>query len=509
MDNQLEQKLRLLAREAYARKVMLSLAFALIAGLTTVVGANWPKAYTTSTTIFVDEENIIAPLMAGRAVRTDMSAQSGNARELLESRSLLEKVLTEGGWITVETPPDHVEQELEAFRARMWITNPAENLIKIIYKDGDPQRAEKTVGYLAELFIEEVRRLKTEESKAAFTFIDNQVAKYEQQLERTQQELRTQRESNPLAQPGTVDQVNQRINQLRGRIDALEQEIRETEITIRTLDKQLSGEARISQVAGPDRADPRLERIAELEDELARLRLAYTESYPDIVRLREEIAERKRQMAREEADGGARDAEGPRVRDNPVYQQLQQERYAAGSELNRLKARRADAETKLAAALVRATEVENLRAEYEKLERDYGINTDIYQDLLRRRENARVSVNLDNEQQALTLRIHEPAYRPHQASGPRMLHFAAGGLAAGAALPLAALFGFLLLDPRVRTPDQIAYGGRIEVLEPIPHLMTGKKLRGQAWRFGFAVLIVLLATTGVAAMLLARHWQLI
>ena len=507
MDNQFEQKLRLLVREAYAHKLLLAIAFAAIAGLSTAAGANWPKIYTTTTTIFVDEENIIAPLMAGRAVRTDMSAQSRNARELLESRSLLEKVLLNGGWITQDTPPELVEDELDAFRERMWITNSAENLIKIIYKDGDARRAEQTVSHLAALFIEEMRRLKTKESKAAFEFIDSQVAKYERQLERTQAQLRTLRESNPLARPGTADQVNQRVGQLRTRIDTLEQEIRESEIAIRTIDQQLSGEAEVTQLS--QRADVRLERIAALREELARLRLAYTESYPDVARAREELAALEKDVAGDRANANAGAGTGPTFRDNPVYQGLQQERYRTATELSRLQARHADARVKLADELARATEVENLRAEYDKLERDYAINTDIYQDLLRRRENARVSMNLDSEQQALTLRIHEPAYRPHQATGPRMLYFAAGGLVAGAALPLAALFGFLLIDPRVRTEDQIAYGGRVEVLETIPHLMTRAQLRGQAARLVGAVLIGVLTVGGVAGALLARHWNFI
>ena len=506
MENQIEQKIRLLLREVYARKLTIALAFVVISALATTAGATWPKVYTSSTTIFVEEKNIIDPLMAGRAVRADVSAQSQDAREILYSRSLLRELLEEGGWIDAQTDPVVFEETLRAFRERLWIGNVGDNLIKITYKDGDAERSYQTARRLAEVLIREMRRSKTQESEAAFRFIDRQVAKYEQQLEHTQSELRRLREENPLAQPGREDQVNQRINQLRGRLDTIEQELRETGITARTLEEQLSGEAEVSTLS--TRTDEREARLAELRAQLAQLRVNYQDTYPDIVRTKAQIAELEQAIERDR--GGVSGSGGARVnssvRANPVYQQLQQDLYTARADVRRLEARRTDTERKLEQELARAGRIQDLRSEYEKLERDYGINTDIYQDLLRRRENARVSMNLDSEQQALTLRIHEPAYLPHKPAGPRMLHFAIGGMAAAAFIPVGLLFGFLLVDPRLRTAEDLEIEGRVAVLETIPHLMTRRHLRRERRRLVGAILLGVLAVAGVATALLLRHW---
>src|SRR5690606_12688749 len=58
----------LLREEVRRRPVMLASIFAGIALLALAIGVVLPRKYTSSTTILVQESNIIAPLMEGRAV---------------------------------------------------------------------------------------------------------------------------------------------------------------------------------------------------------------------------------------------------------------------------------------------------------------------------------------------------------------------------------------------------------------------------------------------------------
>src|SRR3546814_17963166 len=55
-----------------------------------------------------------------------------------------------------------------------------------------------------------------------------------------------------------------------------------------------------------------------------------------------------------------------------------------------------------------------------ELNRDYDGNREIYQDMLRRREHARVPMGLDQETRGLTLRVHAPPTIPLRPPG---LHF--------------------------------------------------------------------------------------
>ncbi|WP_067561406.1 XrtA system polysaccharide chain length determinant [Halofilum ochraceum] len=503
MGDELQQQLRLLIKEVWRWRIRVSLGFALIALLATGAGAVWPKSYSSSTTILVESTNIVDGLMAGRAARGDIQNQYENAREVIYSRSLLRDVLEAGGWITPESPQRDVAEQIEAIRERITVTNPGDNLVQVDYRDGDADQAYETVRAIAQRFLDEMRAGRSQESVAAYEFIDRQVKQYEKKLEQTQEEIRALRKANPLAQPGSDREVTQRMNELRTQIDDLDQEIREARLRETTLTEQLSGEAEVSMLSTA--LDARRKRIAELQEELDTLRLSYHETYPDVVRIKEKLAELRRDVQQNPDAGSGGGLSFGATRDNPVYQKLQEELYTVRGEINLLSSRKGDLESKLVETIARSGEIQGLQAEYEKLARDYEVNRDIYQDLQRRRENARVSVNLDSEQQGLTLRVSEPAYRPHDASGPRMLHFAVGGMVAGAGIPIGLLFAILLVDPRVRSAERLTRDSGTQVLETIPHMDTVGDRRLRSLGTFFAVLIGVAGVAGVIAALVGRQ----
>jgi hypothetical protein len=139
-----------------------------------------------------------------------------------------------------------------------------------------------------------------------------------------------------------------------------------------------------------------------------------------------------------------------------------------------------------------------------KLMREHEVNQGIYEDLQRRRENARVSVNLSREQQGLNVRIYEPAHYAHNPTGPSTGQFVLGGFVLGAVLPLGLLFGFLMLDPRVRTSSAITEGLELQLLGVVPHMRDAREAGKERRGLVLSVLVVILTVAGVIAFLLLR-----
>jgi hypothetical protein len=135
-------------------------------------------------------------------------------------------------------------------------------------------------------------------------------------------------------------------------------------------------------------------------------------------------------------------------------------------------ARISEAKRQLQQELDRGRRVHGGEATLAELSRDYQVNRDIYQDLLRRRENARVSMNLDTEQQGLTVKIQEPATLPLRPSGLRFLHFIIIGLVFGVMLPLGLVFTKVYVDPRVRIGMLISDKHKQPLLAVVPHLWS-------------------------------------
>src|SRR3546814_13474608 len=89
-----------------------------------------------------------------------------------------------------------------------------------------------------------------------------------------------------------------------------------------------------------------------------------------------------------------------------------------------------------------------------ELNRDYDVNREIYQDMLRRRENARVPMGLDQEKRGLTLRVQDPPTLPLRPPGMRFTHIPAAGLLLPAGVPIRLLWPLVPFDPRgTRPPD--------------------------------------------------------
>ncbi len=137
-----------------------------------------------------------------------------------------------------------------------------------------------------------------------------------------------------------------------------------------------------------------------------------------------------------------------------------------------------------------------------ELTRDYDVNRDVYQDLLKRRENARVSMNLDAEQRGLTFLIQNPAVMPLEPSGLRFLHFGVAGLGLSLAIPFGLLFALVRFDPRARSAEQLERVTGFNVLATIPFYPTPRDRR----RERLNNLLLMLIVAGVAAFYLVLFW---
>jgi hypothetical protein len=130
------------------------------------------------------------------------------------------------------------------------------------------------------------------------------------------------------------------------------------------------------------------------------------------------------------------------------------------------------------------------------------VNRDIYQDLLKRRENARVSMNLDEEGRGLTFRIQDPATRPLRPTGLSLTHFALAGIVLALAAPIGLLFGVARFDPRVRSARLLERHIAVPVLAAVPSYAVPRERRNDRARYALAILLML----GVFAAYALTYW---
>ena len=498
-----EQIAKALVNEAfYSRRAFVAI-FVVVNAVMLPLGLMWPKVYTASTSILVDERTIIQPLMQGAAVATDALDRSKNAREIMFGRKIMDIILEYGGWLKNNPSVEEREAITDGIKRRTVVATVGKNILRIDYRDEDPERAFRVTEKFAELFMQESIMAKAAESRAAFAFIEQQTSEYQDKLTRAEQELKELRSSNLDASAASEGDVTTKVNDLRNKIESTTQELREAEAKETSLERQVSGEA--ESIADSFREGQYRTRIAELEAKLDTLRLSYHDTHPDIIQVKQQIqalnegitAERGR---REQANRSGKSNES--VVSNPVYQQLRREQSQNQGQIEALTARLSEMQRQLQNEVGRGKRIHSGDARLAELTRDYQINRDIYQDLLRRRENARVSMNMDRERQGLSFKIQEPASLPLAPTGLRFWHFVVAGMVFGALIPLGLLLARLQLDPRIRVGSEIASVHKAPIMVVVPHLWSPVELKRLRVELVMLMLVVA-GTVGVSATLSA------
>ncbi|MGC2518189.1 MAG: XrtA system polysaccharide chain length determinant [Burkholderiales bacterium] len=500
-----EQIAKALVNESFhSRRLIVGIFIVMNAAMLTA-GLLWPRSYTASTSILVDERNIIQPLMQGAAVATDALDRSRNAREVIFGRRIMDLVLEYGGWLKTKPTVQEREVLIEEIKKRTVISTVGKNILRIEYSDVEPERAFRVTEKVAELYMQESIAAKAAESAAAFDFIENQTQVYKDKLTRTEEELKELRSSTLDARASNEGDVTTRVNDLRKRLEASTQELREAEVVEASLERQTSGEAEFT--TDSLREGQYRTRIGELESKLDTLRLSYHDTHPDIVQVKQQIqtltdsinSERAR---REQTKGSGRRDES--VVNNPVYQQLRREQSQNQSTIDALTARIAELQRQLQEEVSRGKRVNTGDARLAELTRDYQVNRDIYQDLSRRRENARVSMNLDRERQGLSFKIQEPATLPPAPGGPRFLLFVLAGLLLGIAFPIGLLIARLQFDPRIRVGSAIDVAHKLPIMTVVPHLWTTGELKSLRWELVLLTLLIVATIAASAAVAVLR-----
>jgi polysaccharide chain length determinant protein (PEP-CTERM system associated) len=495
--------------EARRRRVLLISLFAIIACAGLAAGFLWPKKYSAATSILVQESNIIKPLMEGRAVPTANADHAGIAREVIFSHKIMDDILATGGWMKRGPSPLEQERIIEGIKQRTNVSNVRDNLIRIEYYDSDPERAYVVTQRLGDLFIKESLAAKERESREAYEFISTQVEDYRRKLTDAEEKLKSYRGANADARPGSETDTNTRISELRTQIENARMQLMEQRSQEHALVEQVSGESAYSAVQ--TREMQFRSRLAELQGELDKLLLTYTDQHPDVIRVRHQMQDLQEQVKgaqeahRLQVATGSRTAPDDPIQFNPLNLELRSKLAEARRNAAATASRMSASETLLQQELERSRRIADSANVLSELTRDYEVNRDIYQDLLKRRENARVSMNLDSDHRGLTFNVQEPAARPLRPVGLRFLHFSLAGIGMGLALPIALLFGITRFDPRLRTPNQVMQLTGLPVLASVPTYLDAAR-RQRARRRDFALALLLLAIVAAYAIALALKW---
>lgn len=466
-----------------------------------LTGMSWPKKYSTSITLVADTTKIVGSLLEGKAEMTKID-RTEQAQQFIYSRGVMEAAAKDRGLIKKDMSPEDQDRMIRSVRANLEVKADKNNIFKLSYSSNDPDNSFEMLNAIVNIFLADTEKRKREESLGAYNFIDAQVQSLKHQLELAEEKLK---EFNSENLDGSRETVTGRLAGLRSEIENLKITIEESQARVNTLQQQLGNEGQYQQ--GKGQSDELRQRRVALSAQLEKLLMDYQEDYPDVVSTRAQLATLNANIKKME-DSGQVYSNSENVA-NPLYEELRKQLSVADVELRSQKRRMESLVRLQSQEEERAQRVAAGQAQYSDLTRDYNVTRKVYEEMLEKKNAARVSMTLDIEGQGVSYRIQDPAVFPLKPAGIGFLQFAILGPILGLLIPIGLLIGFVVVDPHIRMSRvlQAQLPPEIMLLGVIPHYNTplGERLLKKD-------MIAILAITSISLILyvlLASYWQIV
>jgi len=401
-----------------------------------------PNRYESSTTMLVQRDEILNPLISYEmAVTMATEDRLRTFNEIIYSQTTIQSMVDTLGLGKGITSEDQRQALIEAIRKNITVERRGSDSFSITYIDTDPVRAQQAASLLARIFIQTTLRVEGQRNEQAVQFFEGKLTELRQKYESSQKEVLTllqQRLNTMPAESKTVYNQVEGIEKQMHDIDIKVTGYRNALTVFKGLPDILKSETGKQSLYDLERED--LPSITDLRTLLAKyddyLR-RYTPKYPEVQKVETEVlALLDRMKASIESDMGHQET---------LRRQLEDQR---------------------------ATLLENIKKSSiservdEDKESDYGIYRKLYDEMKVKLEQAETARDL-GEKGANQFMIIDPALVPAHPSKPNRSQLVFGGLAIGLFLGFLTIIILEILDSTIR------YARDIEVYEkPIIAFIT-------------------------------------
>ena len=382
-----------------------------------------PSRYDTEARVYVDTSSLLRPLLEGLTVASNTANQVDMVRRAILGRPQLERVIDSTGLKARVHNATEREEQVSHLTQHIRITGDLQSRnFSIMYSDWDPKISFDVVSTLLGSFVDQSVQANRDDSDSAQHFLVQQLREYEQRLIDSETKLADFKRLNIGSMPDDRGGYFERTQAEMTELDRLGAAVsvathRRDELRQRLLGNSRPGESGAPAASSVDG------RIAEARARLDEMLLNYTDAYPDVIALRENIAALEGQRARElESMRRNVDTLGTSRSGSTslVTQNLQIALNEVDVEIASIRAQMEDRKKRVAELRGAINVLPQVEAELTRLNRDYGINRAQYDALLQRLESARLS-DQAQKSQAVPFKVISPPVLPLAPASPDRL----------------------------------------------------------------------------------------
>ena len=447
-----------------------------------------PDLYQSTALVMIERQQVPEAFVRA-TVTSELEIRLHTISQEILSRSRLESIISRMGLYSdlrgkaeeaVDRMRRDIRLELRGADANRGNTTTS---FALSYRGRDPQTVATVTNTLASFYIEENLKARERQATGTAEFLKVQLNDAKRRLD--EQEARM----------GELQRryLGELPQQLQGNLATLES--LNTQLRINS-DNQTRLAERRDQIAGQlaqaklnsGGPEPDEVRLARLQQELVTLRIKYTDLWPDIIRIKDEIERLQKDMAAPKPK--PKPVAGPPT---PEVARLQDALGSVETELRLAKQDQTRLKQGISNYQARLDNAPKREQEYLDATRDYQGTKELYQTLSRKYDDALLAESMEQRQKGEQFRILDSALPSGTPAAPRRSRLLIASLALSLVLGAGAMVLAELLDTSFHSSRDLRAYTTVPILVNIPRIVTGADLRRRRWRFRLAAVGVLVA----------------
>jgi polysaccharide chain length determinant protein (PEP-CTERM system associated) len=455
-----------------------------------------PKEYRATTTILVIPQRVPEAFVRSTVTERVEERLQSLVQDIL-SRTRLEQVITEFKLYSEEGKSFSAENIVELMRKNIQIEfKGRESSFAISYIGKDPKVVTTVANRLGSLLIEENSKLREQQAQGTSEFLSGELSATKTKLEREENAIIQFKRRYMGELPEQRDATLKLLEQLQLQYQRVSDNLRSAQDRKLVIQKQLSDmELLTMPVADPLQTPSKVQvgpkngheiQLEQLKNQLAELRMKYTEKHPDILVVKKKISDLEKQVAsnrlereleenrRDKASAAKMESKRDTYEGNSFYKEMETQLIAVTSEIQKLKAEEANMEGQIAKYRERTENTFLREQSLATLTRDHQNTSETYQALLKKTQEARQAENLERRQKGEQFKVIDRARvpeRPFKPNIPRVLLF---GLLLGMGCGFGSAFFKEQADSSFRDAEDLETTLGFKVLANIPKIKMMK-----------------------------------
>jgi polysaccharide biosynthesis transport protein len=494
----------------------------LLLGWLAVWSASWvlPPRYKSSTLILVEQPTMPKNYVESN-VNDDLQGRLQSITEQILSRTrlllIIDKLhLYSGGHqqFTLDEKIERMRKDIDIELVR----DPHDQItaFRVNYSARDPHTAQQVTSELTDLFINENLKVRQQESQDTTQFISSQLENARESLaeqEAKVREFQGQHEGSlPSQQASNLQILSGLQSQLQNEQDALNtakqqrvylqslvEQYRTVHGTTRNVDGAPTGLAAIDQ------------ELDGLRAKLVDLSSRYTDRYPDVLRVKDEIAKTEKRRddllaeLRNKGNGSKQPNDSGTAADASQAApaaQLQGQLQANQAEISNREQSIAGLKVRINDYQARLNEEPAVEQQMADLTRGYDQSKADYDELLKKKNESEMATSMEQMQQGERFTMLDPPSLPLKPDFPNRLKFCGIGFGVGLALGVGLAGGFEFLDRRLYSEKEIKALLPVAIISEVPEILlpsdARRSIRRTALGWSMTVLVVAVILAGSA-----------